>query len=101
MLIYSEENPMKFSRHAASRAQQRGISYKMLRLVIELGKPIPRPGDALEVRIDSKEKKKAIAFYQNEIHKSKRMIELIEKSSNVSLITDSDMDTIITVQHLT
>lgn len=80
------------SKHAKIRTQQRGISRKLVEIITLLGEPIKRPGNATEFRINRKDKNNVIKLLKEIIH-------LLDKSSNVSVILDSDMDEVITVYH--
>jgi hypothetical protein len=86
------DKAFKMSKHATKRAQQRGISRRIIEIITLLGKPISRPGNATEFRINKRDKNDAIKIL-------KKIIHLLDKSSNVSVILDSDMDEVITVYH--
>jgi hypothetical protein len=83
------EGPMKMTKHAKTRSQQRGISAQMVEMVKALGEAEKRPGNALEYKIRKRDKNYAISFL-------KRLIQLIDKSSNISVIV-RDMDQVLTV----
>ncbi|HAY20901.1 MAG TPA: hypothetical protein DCY27_01785 [Desulfobacterales bacterium] len=80
---------MKMTKHAKIRSQQRGISAQMVEVVMSLGEPEKRPGNALEYKIRKRDKNYAISFL-------KRLIQIIDKSSEISVIV-GDIDQVLTV----
>jgi len=84
--------PLKMTKHAKIRTQQRGISRKVLEIVTFLGEPTRRPGNVTEYRINKKEKNDAIKML-------KRLIHFLDKSSNVSVLLSDDIQQVVTVYH--
>lgn len=86
---------MKKTKHAIIRGQQRGISNYVLDLILTYGKPIRKPGNAKEYRINSKLANKIIEQKKQEL---KRFTHLMEKACGSAVLTVDDK--IITQYHL-
>jgi len=84
---------MNITKHASKRSQQRGISRKLIELIMMHGEPIAKPGGVTEYRLTSKAKTTA----QSEIRKQ---LMLIEKACNKGVLVDEADNTLISVYHI-
>ena len=83
---------MVFSNHALKKQRQRGISNDCIELVLQLGKPIERPGNAVEYRIPKKDRPIIIKEFKHKLNE-------LEKAFNVGILTSESDGEIITVLH--
>ncbi len=51
---------MELSRHARVRSKQRGISFDIIDLILGLGSGERRPGDAVEYRLNKRDRARII-----------------------------------------
>ena len=72
-------NFMKLTRHAECRFQQRGFSNLILEIILQNGRSINAPGGATNLYFGKKESQKVIT-------ELKKVIKLIERAKNRSLI---------------
>ena len=82
------------SNHAHTRFQQRGFTEECLDLLSGFGDWEDAPGGAMRIEIPTKEVKRITAQIRN---RSKRLIQMIEKSSKRAAIVDPENNTAITV----
>lgn len=80
---------MTMSHHAKKRSQQRGIPSNIIDLILQIGSPLKRPGNATEYRVRKKDKQKVIQHL-------KGLIQEIDKVTGKAVIV-SDDDNVITV----
>ena len=80
---------MILSNHASKRMQQRGITREQIDIILQFGKPLRRPGDALAYSISKRDRDKAIQYF-------KEKIQTIEKTKNKVVLVDSEGNEIIT-----
>jgi hypothetical protein len=85
---------MILSNHAQARFQQRGFDGECLDLISGLGKLEYAPGGAMRLIIPMKEAKRIANEIRN---RSKRLIQMIEKSQKKGAIISSDDCTAITL----
>ena len=81
---------MNITQHAIVRSSQRGIPLELIDVIIELGTPLRRPGNAVEYLITKKEIEKATTYL-------KRLIQKIEHSCGKRVLVDSEKKVVITV----
>jgi hypothetical protein len=82
---------MNITKHARVRSQQRGISEEIIMLLLLLGEPRGKPGNAMEYRIGKKLKGDIVG-------KLKKLIQLLDKIDNKAAIVDGE--DIITVYNV-
>lgn len=81
---------MQFSRHAINRIQQRGIPYEITDLILSLGQPERKHGNAQEYRIRKKDVQQCICNLKYAIH-------TLEKARNKAVLVNGEEDMVITV----
>jgi hypothetical protein len=80
---------MKYSKHAQTRAQQRGILPDAIDLIVHFGRPVRRPGNVLEFRLGKKDRGRVIEHL-------KRQIQSIDKTLNKAVLVDAERQQVIT-----
>ena len=83
----------KLSNHAEIRCQQRGMKSIIINLIGKLGRPVRKPGGALEYMITKKEKKKICMVF-------KQAIQALDKVDGKAILVSADNEDIITVYNL-
>lgn len=84
---------MNKTTHIFERMQQRGISEKMISMIMNYGTPVRKQGGVVEFRIIPKIKQRLISDL-------KKQIQLIDKLSSKGVLVDLGDDTIVTTYHL-
>ena len=82
---------MRKTRHVLVRCGQRGIQERFLRLVVENGTPMPRPGNATAYCLQENDRARMI-------EERKREIQALDKARGLAVVTGED-GTIITTYH--
>lgn len=85
--------PMKISRHATIRSQQRGIPKDYIDIIVRYGTPVRRQGDTLEYRLHRKDRERIITHL-------KQLIQSIDKCNNKAVLVDSKLEEIVSVYNL-
>ena|GEM_PF-2948590 len=84
---------MDLSQHAFVRSKQRGISFDMIDLILTFGSGERRPGDAVEYRLNKRDRARIIANL-------KRQIQVIEKAARKAVLVSNDGAVITTYNRL-
>lgn len=84
---------MNITNHAKLKSQQRGIPEDIFSLILQFGIASQKPGNAWEVKLGKKGKKRA------EKH-LKYLLQYLDKASKKAIITNSEMNTIITTYNI-
>lgn len=80
---------MILSHHASTRMQQRGITREQIDIILQFGKPVRRPGDALAYSISKRDRDKAIQYF-------KKKIQAVEKTRDKLVLVGPEGSEIIT-----
>jgi hypothetical protein len=74
---------MNLSKHAIARSKQRGINCDLIELILEQGSEERRPGGAVEVRINKRDRTRMVADL-------KRRIRMIERAAGKAILMAND-----------
>jgi hypothetical protein len=87
------EVAMEMSAHALARSKQRGIGPDIIELILGLGSGERRPGDAVEYRLNRRDRARMIGHL-------KRQIQVIEKAARKAVLVSNDGTIITTYNRL-
>lgn len=85
---------MELSQHAMIRGQQRGIPKEIVELILMLGQPNKKGGNAFEYKVRKKDASGLIG-------ELKRLIGTLQKVTDKAALVNEDAGKIITVYHKT
>jgi len=85
----TEWNDMNLSEHALARGKQRGVNFDLIDLILEHGSEERKPGGAVEIRINKRDRTRMVADL-------KRRLRVIERTAGKAVLMADD-GTIITV----
>jgi hypothetical protein len=85
---------MRITKHASRRLQQRGITISQVEFILLYGAKDRRPGDAYRLRITRK------TIKSKNLYKEVCSRQILDNISNIGLILDKNIDTVITGYHI-
>ena len=92
-MTFLKGDPMKTSKHARTRCQQRGFPSNFIELILNYGTPVRNAGNATEYRLLNRDKAQIVSNL-------KSLLQNLDKITHKAVLLSDDNQTVITVYNI-